>query len=1267
MKIYFLLTAFIFCLVTVQSQQLVKDINTTIGSLEKLAGIVGFTVAGDKTYFVANDQSSGYEPWVTDGTAAGTHLLRDINPGKVSSDAGEFTYCNGYIYFRADDGSHGYELWKTDGTATGTVMVKDINTGYTTSGGPNGSGPRNLCEVNGVLYFVANNDPSLLDYALWKTDGTAAGTVLVNNMNIWNAFNIGSAESLTSFNGMLYYTEAVNNVPAMYRVTPAGVTELVQTINASRLTVIGSTLYYSGQLAASGAELWKIESGVTSIVKDIYPGTSSSGPDQLTDVNGILFFTAWDGVNGTELWKSDGTEAGTIMVKDITTANNISTNKPTQLTNVNGILFFNGYTVANNKELWKSDGTESGTMMVKDIVPGSSSPGGNPVNMINNNGTLLFVSGVGDLWKSDGTEAGTVLVKDLNNCLTSSNVPALPGNIVFYGAPVGTGNGNLELWISDGTAAGTMQLKNIAIDNPESLVEISGYPRVAQRFAHANGQLFAAAKNSNSPKSYSLYSTLGTEVTTIKLNEYLDVGAGNPFPNDAANIGGKIYFGFSNTANGNELWKSDGTIAGTGIVKDIQAGTGSSVPENMTNVNGTIFFSASDGTTGTELWKSDGTAAGTILVKDINTGAASSIPEQLTNVNGTLFFTAITNAAGRELWKSDGTAAGTVLVKDINPGTSSAFSNVAGGGISNYLTVMGNELYFAATASSTQGKELWKSDGTAIGTVLVKDIITSSTQSGDPRFLTVVGNQLFFTADDYGFGDNSELWVSNGTTLGTQKVKEINAGNDPSSPSNLIVLNGLVYFSAYEPATGYELWKSDGTAAGTILVKDIEPGVLSGMQAGKEVGAGGVPFRDITKANGFIYFPAATAAEGRELWRSDGTAAGTTLVGDVFPGPQSSSPEQVTNADGVIYFVGENGSSGKELYSFNPNPFFVLPPVTVEDSADVDWQNHILVGGTNQVIATIKQTGIKPVNGLVKTKLTIGASPINYNGRTLARKHVDIEPSVNPSTSSATITLYFSQADFDTYNSDDNINGDLPANPLDVDGKAALRIIQYHGVGTAPGNYPGPEEIINPSDDSITWNAAASYWEVSFTVTGFSGFYLSSVPTVVLPVKLVSFNGYLNAQRNVSLQWKVVEQQDIVSYEIERSSNAVDFTTIGNVKANTQNYFTYNYEDIAAPSTKSFYRIKIIDHNGRITYSNIIVINPQSNSNVYLYATPDRLTINVKGNAYQNSTVNIIDNTGRLMQQVFINNTAQAADISRLAAGIYYVQFNDGTVLKFKK
>jgi ELWxxDGT repeat protein len=149
---------------------------------------------------------------------------------------------------------------------------------------------------------------------------------------------------------------------------------------------------------------------------------------------------------------------------------------------------------------------------------------------------------------------------------------------------------------------------------------------------------------------------------------------------------------------------------GTSLVKAINPGTASANPSGLTNVGGTLYFSASDATHGIELWQSDGTGAGTSLVKDINPGSDSGCgycvdPLHLTEVAGTLYFTGYEATHGLELWKSDGTAAGTTMVKDIDTG--SAWSDLS------YLTNVGGTLYFSAL-DATHGFEVWKSDGTPV-------------------------------------------------------------------------------------------------------------------------------------------------------------------------------------------------------------------------------------------------------------------------------------------------------------------------------------------------------------------------------------------------------------------------------------------------------------------------------------------------------------------------------------------------------------------------
>jgi ELWxxDGT repeat protein len=113
---------------------------------------------------------------------------------------------------------------------------------------------------------------------------------------------------------------------------------------------------------------------------------------------------------------------------------------------------------------------------------------------------------------------------------------------------------------------------------------------------------------------------------------------------------------------------------------------------------GAVIFNGCEETTGCELWRTDGTDAGTVLVKDFATGASSGNPVFFVEMSGALYFTAFGDGFGYELWKTDGTASGTVLVKDIQPGVGSAFPQ--------YLTVVNGRLYFVAN-DGAKGEDRW--------------------------------------------------------------------------------------------------------------------------------------------------------------------------------------------------------------------------------------------------------------------------------------------------------------------------------------------------------------------------------------------------------------------------------------------------------------------------------------------------------------------------------------------------------------------------------
>src|SRR5262249_9406144 len=170
--------------------------------------------------------------------------------------------------------------------------------------------------------------------------------------------------------------------------------------NPQRLTVVNATLYLAADDGPNGTEHWNSDGSPsgTAMVADIAPGSAGSGPNELTKVNGTVFVSANDGSNGTELWKSDGTPSGTAMVEDAVPGGGINpgsaSSSPSNLTDVNGSLFVWADDGTNGTELWKSNGTPSGTAMVEDAVPGGGiNPGSassSPSNLADVNGTLFF-------------------------------------------------------------------------------------------------------------------------------------------------------------------------------------------------------------------------------------------------------------------------------------------------------------------------------------------------------------------------------------------------------------------------------------------------------------------------------------------------------------------------------------------------------------------------------------------------------------------------------------------------------------------------------------------------------------------------------------------------------------------------------------------------------------------------------------------------------------------------------------------------------------
>ncbi|WP_313404202.1 ELWxxDGT repeat protein [Aeromicrobium sp.] len=360
-------------------------------------------------------------------------------------------------------------------------------------------------------------------------------------------------------------------------------------------------------------------------------------------------------------------------------------------------------------------------------------------------------------------------------------------------------------------------------------------------------------------------------------------GGGSSTPREFTRLGGSIYFSASSPGLGNELWRSDGTAAGTRLVKDIRPGRANSSPSLLAVAGRNLYFATvnSNGDR-SQLWKSDGTTKGTVKVADLPVESA------VVAVGSTAYFVA-DHAGGSELWKTRGTAATTVRVKDIVPG--------GRGSRPDHLTAVGSRLFF--TAQDAAGVDrLWRSDGTEAGTVMVDAGRPDGEFASHPDELFAAQGRLWFRASDDAHG--SELWTSDGTEAGTRVLKDLAPGSDhhgePSWgwPKDLTLFRGLVYFSAVSSDTDRgALWRSDGTEEGTVRV----------ASAGRAEG--------LTVAGNRLYFFADDGKHGLELWTSDGTAGGTRMVVDVAS--PNAPPADEDDDDSPYHSVAELQAVGDRV------------------------------------------------------------------------------------------------------------------------------------------------------------------------------------------------------------------------------------------------------------------------------------------------------------------------------------------------------------------
>ncbi len=536
-----------------------------------------------------------------------------------------------------------------------------------------------------------------------------------------------------------------------------------------------------------------------------------------------------------------------------------------------------------------------------------------PTSWTELNDTLFVISGE-VLWATDGTVEGTHPVRQ---GIGVDDVVRLGNRMLFHGYYDDPGSG--ELYSTKG------------IDGDKARISHSDLPFGTDPYwltVTGDHIFFAGADDAWNNYHNGLWRSDGTPSGTRLVTRFAPTTVDTSVCGMTA-VAGELYLGVGLNGESCQPWVSDGTSRGTLSLGNIRLGTDFSDPSDFYDLDGTLMFNADDGEHGKELWKSDGTSEGTQIVKDIYPGNDNNpifdAPSGLEAIGKRLFFFADDAVHGREPWITDATPEGTHLITDIRVGSEGSAQSFAAA-----RALPGTSSVLFGADDGIHGFELWRSDGTASGTTLIKDLRPGPDGSGVSN-LGIVGNQIFFTASSV--LNTPELWVTDGSAEGTTRLA--------FPASNPTAIEGDIFFTSDQPAYG-SLWRvaSDRTvsrigsydsasilgSAGDHLIflsrndESQEIGYTFTMRSsdgtaeGTEV-LGTFPLVTALASlhDKFLFYIASKTPPRHELWETDGTAQGTLLIHE-FVGTQVRSIIQASPFQDKLYLITTDPNLSFEIW-----------------------------------------------------------------------------------------------------------------------------------------------------------------------------------------------------------------------------------------------------------------------------------------------------------------------------------------------------------------
>jgi len=876
---------------------LVRDVRRAPGP-NLSSGPSNMVSLGSVALFWASTPLTGAEPYRTDGTAAGTSLITDLCPGRCGSlgfPAPSPIAAAGYAFFLATDGARGTELWRSDGTALGTRPMIDL-----------APGP----DDGTYLFLIGGGDRALFatlppfgeGIDLWSSDGTAAGTLPFAHISGDAASALsppaGSAAPGPLPGGQrLYFPNfflsgengvwesdgtAVGTRPIRALPEVSGTRFCSEQGDLPRIAAGGWVISVSGE--GTGCEPWLAVDGVARRIADLAPGSEDSFPHDFVRHGELTLFVATTAGLGQELWRTDGTAAGTFLLRD--TYPGTPSSHPGYLGRRGDKAYFSACDALHGCELWVTDGTAGSLQLLADLASGAESSNPSPVGMAD--GRLFFRT-----FADDG--APELLAIGANDSIvhlaavadTQVRTPfAAVESLAVFGADLGDGFG-IELAASDGTPQGTKTIRDLAGKDASSFPD--------QLTRAAGRLLFTATDDGHGTE---VWRTDGTTAGTELVADLTP-------PGDA--FGGISFL--APTATGVALQAPDGSIrharARTGGIDFLFRPPGEFPGADAGfRLGGKAHFlvQAGDFPEATlELWQVDGRPAGSQELAEIarfNPIVGYRVTVAVAPDSRSVYFLPV-NTDGSVgdifdgLWRTDGTPAGTrrVVAEPCDP--------CFGVRVGDAIVGPGGKFFYVVRDIVDRFSQLWVSDGTAAGTTKLVEG-PGRFDGGEIRSLARLGSRLIFTAFD--FAQGQELWVTDDTAGGTRRLADLRPGLLSSSPEQLVTVGGRVYFTADDGRTGRELWATDGTPAGTKRVADIRPGSRSSVP------------QALAAIGNRLVFAADDGIHGLEVWSSDGTAAGTRLASDVQVGILPSSPGDFMVLGSNLLFVASRLGTGRELF-----------------------------------------------------------------------------------------------------------------------------------------------------------------------------------------------------------------------------------------------------------------------------------------------------------------------------------------------------------------